>query len=163
MFFEKIPFVVRLILPILWYGLICFLTELPVAGNYYTAKVFNDATAPVYTEIAKKKADPVYINPIADVLNTAFRVGSHLFVFGILAVLIYLLIQPSLLFNKKKYWITLLIIIILGTLDEVHQTFVPGRLGVPVDVLKDAIGAVLFVLLVTFWKSKMIKIENKGI
>ena len=146
--FSKVPFYVRLLLPILWYGLIYFLTELPVAGNYYTAKVFNDATAPVYTRTVKEKADPIYINPLADVLNTAFRVGSHLFVFGVLAVLFYFLTQPTLLFNKRKFWITLLIVTVLGILDEVHQTFVPGRMGVPIDVLKDSVGAIIFLLII---------------
>jgi VanZ family protein len=33
-----------------------------------------------------------------------------------------------------------------GVVDEVHQSFVPGRVGDPMDVLKDAAGAVIGLL-----------------
>lgn len=53
---------------------------------------------------------------------------------------------------KKKALITVLIGIMFAISDEIHQIFVPGRAGVAEDVIFDAIGIVLIIIL---FKSKV--------
>lgn len=143
--FSQVPFYIRLLLPILWYGLIFYITEQPGASSYSTQSAMD--------ELHSKVSENV---PLAEIWilqpqfwNGVLRIGSHLFMFGILGILFYYLIEPSLRFNKKTFLISILLVALFGISDEIHQSFVEGRFGKPSDVLKDVLGAIIF-LLITF-------------
>ena len=80
-------------------------------------------------------ADPIW--------NLITRKLAHMFVFGVLAVLIYLAL------GFKTITHAFLLTALYATSDEFHQTFVPTRQGAPTDIIIDSLGAFLSLLL---WK-----------
>lgn len=80
-----------------------------------------------------------------NLLNKPLRKVMHASVYFVLGVLLILFVNY--LFKNKKYWlsfiITILLIIILASLDEYHQSFVFGRTSDVKDVLIDTIGGLI--------------------
>lgn len=76
-------------------------------------------------------------NEIPDfgIVDLLVKKGSHALAYAILAVLAYRATGS----NRTA----LLIAVLYAISDETHQLFVPGRNGQPLDVLIDAVGAVL--------------------
>ena len=140
---EKTPLLLRILLPVLWYGFIFFLTELPYASGNNTRDTFS--------ELIEKTQPGIDAFTIANKVNFVFRTSAHFFMFGILANLIYFLLKPDFKFNKRIYWFVVIILIsILGGLDEFHQSFKPGRQPRIEDVLIDCSGAIAL-LFTTLW------------
>ena len=83
--------------------------------------------------------------------------SHHLLAYFVLAILLNLTLlfqkKSRLLFNKASL-ATLLICIIYGALDEVHQIFIPGRYAEFLDWLADFAGVILGIFLVYFLKEK---------
>jgi len=148
---NKVPYTIRLLLPILWYGLIFYLTEMPDASSSSTQAVIIDLLTKAENKI--NLPETWLSNP--EFWNGVFRVGAHVFMFGTLGILVYFLIEPTFKYQKAKFWTCILLVFILGALDEVHQSFVPGRFAMPIDVLKDVIGAIIFVSLACFIAKKI--------
>jgi VanZ family protein len=65
---------------------------------------------------------------------------AHLFEFGILFVLIILAFLSNGQLNKWKENVAVIISILYGIIDEIHQIYVPFRSFSLIDLLKDAIG-----------------------
>lgn len=81
-------------------------------------------------------------------VNLALRKLGHFCVYGMLSVLLFLAWRESLLpfprrlrWTPRLLWLSLVGVILVSALDEWHQSFVPGRTGVPRDVLLDVVGA----------------------
>lgn len=79
------------------------------------------------------------------------RKCAHMAEYGILALLLWLLIREILFFISKgtpqaalrTYIISEVIVIVVGTIDEINQTRFVGRFGSPKDVIVDAIGGAI--------------------
>lgn len=54
--------------------------------------------------------------------------------------------------QRRKLALAFLLSLLYGVSDEVHQAFVPGRIGNPADVLVDAAGAGLGLWLLRRWQ-----------
>jgi VanZ family protein len=74
-----------------------------------------------------------------DLLEWVLRKSAHFVSFGILALL-----ADGALNGRWRAWFFTLG---YAVLDEIHQTFVPSRVGSPLDVVIDSAGALLFLLL----------------
>lgn len=135
----KTPIWLRVVLALSWYAFIGLLTELPYASSTNTKQFIEESGAPLY-------------------LNWIFRVSSHMFVFGIESLLIYSLLNPHLHYNRNSSVITLFAILLLGIGDEIHQSFVPSRFPKWEDVLKDLIGATLFLWMLFSIRPKLVSI-----
>jgi VanZ family protein len=62
---------------------------------------------------------------------------AHMFVFGVLTYLI----AGSLERDQRPYLLFVIIAaLVYALIDEVHQSFIPGRYGTPRDILIDSIG-----------------------
>lgn len=73
------------------------------------------------------------------------RKGTHFVGYGIVALLFYVL-------YRKLAWslpalIAILTVFFIASLDELRQTFIPGRTGIFSDVILDTAGAICFILL----------------
>lgn len=66
----------------------------------------------------------------------------------------YFVGQALLLPYAARVVITILFVAIFGVVDEVHQSFVPGRYSSVYDFYADVIGGTIGVLLVRVWMSK---------
>lgn len=82
---------------------------------------------------------------LLDLLELLLRKGAHLLAFGILALLVRAALAGSVTradrsqVNSWAFALTLL----YASIDEIHQSFVPGRAGRVADVLIDGVGALL--------------------
>ena len=78
---------------------------------------------------------------------------NHFIAYFILAILVNLTLiyqrKSRLLFERAPI-ATIVICLLYGALDEVHQMFVPGRFAETLDWVADAIGAAAAVLLIYF-------------
>jgi VanZ family protein len=83
----------------------------------------------------------------------------HLLVFSIFALLLLVALRHQTRFpvvSRHTEWITLLVTLLYGALDEFHQLFVPGRSPDWRDLLADVAGGSLAVLIfrgVERWRS----------
>lgn len=99
---------------------------------------------------------PEVLGPwLADLLETLIRKGAHLVSFGILALLAYFALAGSFARRAARQlaWVAFGFAVVYAVADEFHQTFVPSRDGKLTDVLIDAAGAALALLLVR-WRSR---------
>ncbi|MDN7241746.1 VanZ family protein [Planococcus sp. N028] len=81
------------------------------------------------------------------------RKGAHLFMFGALAIAVFVLLP------KPKFWLAFAITVGLAFLDEFHQSLTGGRTPTGQDVLLDSIGA--FIALSIWWLYMKIKSRKK--
>jgi VanZ family protein len=86
---------------------------------------------------------------VLGVLHFLLRKLAHLTEYGILAWLLYRARgQTQTIWNFNWARFALLGVLMVATIDELHQHFVPTRVGSPADVLIDLAGGVLGLLIV---------------
>jgi VanZ family protein len=78
--------------------------------------------------------------------------GAHMLGYGLLALAYW----NGLRFNKRSWWLALLLAVLYAVTDEFHQSFVPGRHPSWVDALIiDGGGAALMLFAVSEYRKKM--------
>ena len=88
------------------------------------------------------------VAPTADV-DFVVRKAGHMFVFGVLAMLLWRALANSAV-RRAMLWSWVLAAAYAAT-DEFHQVFTAGRHASPVDVGIDSVGALLGLLALTAW------------
>lgn len=81
-----------------------------------------------------------------DLLDLVLRKAAHLFVFGVLAVLVARVLRGEGLGARTTLASAWLVTLGYATSDEWHQTFVAGRAGQASDVAIDMVGATIGLL-----------------
>lgn len=84
---------------------------------------------------------------LTDLLAFLVRKGAHMAVFFTLTGLLLFALWRPVKRPALRGAVALALCGLLACLDEFHQTFVPGRSGMPRDVLIDMLGGVCFLLL----------------
>jgi VanZ family protein len=87
-----------------------------------------------------------------DLPEIALKVSDkliHFIVFGVLGVMIYRSFEhaKNVLIRMHAYKLSILLAMLYGVLDEVHQYFVPGRDASIADWIADLLGAIIFLLI----------------
>lgn len=144
----KIIRILFLILSIIWYGCIFLLTENRNMNSIKTFTQVESALKPM------QKIDKNFFSQylLIDNINFVVRVCAHIFIFFIQAILIiHYLYLSNINFNTIVAF-TLVVVSLLGLLDEIHQMYVPNRQFRLIDVLKDDIGALLAIIV--FYSTK---------
>lgn len=80
-----------------------------------------------------------------------------------LGIFIYRALEPvkkELRLSWRRILLTCLMTISYGIIDEVHQSFVPGRYIDRYDMFADAIGAITSVILMTFLTARRIRNQS---
>jgi VanZ family protein len=77
------------------------------------------------------------------------RKAGHMFVFGVLAVLMWRALAYSAV--RRAMLCSWALTVAYAASDEFHQSFTAGRHPSPVDVGIDSVGALLFLLALTLW------------
>jgi VanZ family protein len=83
-------------------------------------------------------------NPMFDAIHFLLRKTGHLLAYGLLGALDFRAVRGT-----RGGWylrwsvIAVVLAVLIAAIDEWHQTTVPGRTGVPTDVVIDAAGATL--------------------
>lgn len=93
---------------------------------------------------------PDFQSNFSELWDFIVRKIIHAFEFGILALFLFRAsclsrprrsMGPSLIF-------AILVSILYAVTDELHQTFVPGRVGSPIDVVIDVMGILFFLIII---------------
>ncbi|TAE25507.1 MAG: hypothetical protein EAZ92_12115 [Candidatus Kapaibacterium sp.] len=121
--YAFVPTWLRWLLVASWYGLITYISHIPSSASAATKGMVGGD----------------------DTLNAVFRFCAHLGVFGILGTLLYAALNGNFVFSRRIFLQMLVGVCCAGILDEVHQSFVPGRFARVRDVATDCAGAVLAV------------------
>lgn len=93
----------------------------------------------------------------SDTVEKLFYKISHLVAFAILAWLWWRALSPQREASWLALFATLALTVLYAVSDEYHQSFVPGRHPNTYDVLFDASGALLMILLLRFaarWRNE---------
>lgn len=99
--------------------------------------------------------DAIYL-----VIGTIVRKIAHLLEYALLGLLVHLLLCT---YGQRQKWLAVAIAVAYAVTDEVHQAFVPGRLGTPVDVFIDAVGVTIGVFVPDIMKKIYKNRRNKNV
>ena len=100
---------------------------------FYMAFIFYLSSGPITVNI--NPFDLPYIDKIL-----------HFLAYGLLAILLYLPIRFNIKRNYKK--ITLLLVLLYGISDEIHQYFTPTRQFDLLDLLADILGGIVGIIFI---------------
>lgn len=84
----------------------------------------------------------------AQFVNVLFRKSVHLVSYGVLALVLY----HS--FLKKRFVKAFLLTLLVASIDEWMQVFIPNRTGALTDVLLDGVGALIALLFIKYLKDR---------
>lgn len=84
----------------------------------------------------------------AYIINALIRKSAHILMYGCLGILFYRVIR------KRPIWYAWVLTTIIASLDEWHQSLVPGRSPLLQDVVIDSIAAFLFIVVVFLLRRK---------
>lgn len=76
-------------------------------------------------------------------LDLVLRKLAHMAEYGVLAVLLSMTLRQEGVALARARVVAILLAITYAATDEWHQTFVEGRVGSPIDVGIDSVGAIL--------------------
>lgn len=93
-------------------------------------------------------------------LNPTIQNLLHIPLYGVLAFLWSRAFLKNGFSYKKIFLLALFITISYGCLDELHQTFVPGRYGGLVDIFLDSLGAFFGILVFFLFRKFPFQIPN---
>jgi len=110
---HNMPWLVRIILVIVWMGIIFILSSIP---NLQSG--------------------------LPSVFDLVLRKIAHIFVYFVLTSLVVHTLDPSPMWWGTKLRTAFIIAFLYAISDEYHQSFVFGRHGAPLDVFIDSIGIV---------------------
>ena len=95
---------------------------------------------------------------ISWILSFFVRKAAHMFLFFMLALFIWLALTPRIKHRVRRAAVTAACCTLLAALDEYHQTLVPGRSGAFRDVLVDAAGILIALILFALpWLSQQLR------
>ena len=93
-------------------------------------------------------AQPDLPHPASGWMDLLISSTAHVFLFGLLALLLGWAMAPY----RWGLPLALLLTVLYALSDEFHQAFVPGRHPDPLDLACDALGAVLGLALWAWWR-----------
>lgn len=85
------------------------------------------------------------------IIHNPIREFAHVFEYFVLSFLIFKTIE-SYNIKENKYIITILLIFVASSLDEIHQLFVIGRSFEYYDILIDTLGGILMIINIKIFK-----------
>ncbi len=119
-----------------------------------TMKTSNIITIPIENQVKKEnlefkseKEKKVYLDKLKYKIDKTVRKGAHIFIFGILAVFLYLLCKSFGMEDADAIILTLVLCAVYAGSDEWHQKFVDGRTSQFIDVCADEFGAVIALII----------------
>jgi VanZ family protein len=132
----------RWVLVLLWFSLIYYFSESPTFTGENTAKVINHIV-----EVQPPEVTIDHHHGFSFSWNFVVRKLAHLSIFGMLAFLAWKAMYP-----RRFAWFGAWgIAVLCAIFDEWHQSFQPGRTALVSDVVIDACGAALALLLVRIY------------
>lgn len=91
---------------------------------------------------------------MAAAIDGPVRKAAHMTEYAILAVSVFFALTFWTNTEKMLYFFTVVISCVYAASDEFHQLFVPGRSGMPSDVLVDSLGVLAAVIVIAAVRHK---------
>lgn len=109
--------------------------------------------------------EPLSNEQEVQVENTQYiiRKLAHFSIYALLGLLLMCLAETFDFTNARRMILSLLIGILYASLDEFHQSFVPGRTASFTDILIDVFGIVVGILIIFFGLKILKNIKNRKI
>jgi VanZ family protein len=118
--------------PILWAGIVLAMSS-PVMSSENTGSILGPVLAWLLPSLR-----PVHV----DLIHYVLRKSAHVVEYGILALLWRRgFVRGENLRPGPGGWAALAVCMAVATIDERHQSFVPGRTGTPTDMVLDSAAA----------------------
>ena len=152
------------ILLVIWMAVIFFMSQ--DNGNDSGNKSFDIVSFIVskYDKITGASLETIKYHEskeFMDKANYVFRKICHFSEFMILSIISFMFIES---FNKIKLMLCIMYSILFSILyaitDEIHQSFIDGRVGAVGDVLIDASGAIIGTIIVYLLYKKVIFVKK---
>jgi VanZ family protein len=91
--------------------------------------------------------------------NMLIQKGGHVLGYGFLSLSFWAGLQ----FDKRRWWLALLLTLLYAITDELHQSFVPGRHPSWVDILFFDGGSAATALALVYWRraKRALSIKNE--
>ncbi len=147
---------IKLILVILWMSVIFIFSSQNGADS---SKLSQGLTYKVVELIKGKDYPNEKKEEVVEKLGLIVRKGAHFFVYFILAILVYILLNEFKLSSIKLIIYTILICMLYAITDELHQGFISGRAARVFDVFIDTCGATLSTIIM--YSIRRLKFKNK--
>jgi VanZ family protein len=101
-------------------------------------------------------AQPDLPHPASGWLDLLISSAAHVFLFGVLALLLGWTLGPG----RRGLVVALALTALYALSDELHQAFVPGRHADPRDLVCDLAGAALALALLAWWRRRGTALEG---
>lgn len=139
---------IRLLLWAAVLGLMALIFAFSAQHGVESDQMTVEAAMPIAELIASMQegADDETVILLYNIFGTVLRKLAHLCEYALLGLLLHLLYSS---YGLTMKWLPLVTGVMYAASDELHQTFVPGRLGTPTDVLIDAAGVLIGIYLIT--------------
>ena len=147
---------IKLILVILWMSVIFIFSSQNGADS---SKLSQGLTYKVVELFKGKDYPKEKKEEVVEKLGLIVRKGAHFFVYFILAILVYILLNEFKLSSIKLIIYTILICMLYAITDELHQGFISGRAARVFDVFIDTCGATLSTIIM--YSIRRLKFKNK--
>lgn len=158
---SKIVTPLRFLPAALWYSLIWRMSaQTATASSQSSDSLMGTLFSMVIPDY--RSADALTQQAIQELVSFYIRKGAHMFLFFVLAILLWFAFTALIQKRSLRALCTVLSCAVFAALDEFHQTFVPGRSGEIRDVLVDLSGSLIALLLfalpvIALWLSKKIR------
>ena len=148
---------------LLWAALLTLMTAI-FAFSHQPGEASNEMTEAAVMPLAEllaavQEGGEETVQLLYFVIGTLVRKLAHVLEYALLGLLIRLLLRA---YGRDAGWLACLCGVLYAVTDEVHQAFVPGRLGTPVDVAIDALGVLLGVWAANRLRQWRANAENQG-
>lgn len=142
---------IKLVLLLLWMGLIFFFSAQVGNDSTVTTNVVLDILYKIYGLISNKIDYVTFMNMVFKPI----RKIAHFCEFGVLGILSYLFFRE--IKKDKAVVIAIAFSCVYAISDEIHQIFVPNRACAVADMLIDSCGAILGIILIHLICKRWIK------
>lgn len=141
----------------LWYSVIWYFSSQPGDTSAdVSASIMEGALISGGSDYSS--ASEVVRLAISWILSFFIRKGAHMFLFFVLTLLVWMALTGLLKARHVRAAAAAAICVLLASLDEYHQTLVPGRSGKFGDVMVDLTGMLIALLLLTLpWLSRQLR------
>lgn len=134
-----------------WMGVIYYFSSMPADDSTVQSMSVTEQIIEIYAHITG--ASEVKLASWIISIEPYVRKLAHMSEYALLFILLFFAFRFYIKSYRKNVLISFLICALYACTDEWHQTFIEGRAGMPVDVLIDACGAAI-VIIVLFYQKK---------
>ena len=151
---------ISIILVFLWMIVIFMFSNQPSDTSSKYSNGFTRNLVVFINKLQNKTLSEKELNLKIDKYHIVIRKLAHLTEYLILGILVMNLLINYNIELKRLLLISLIICILYACSDEIHQLFIKGRSGQPLDVLIDTIGSTLGIAIYYIINKKKLKLRT---